>query len=310
MCFNRILTMGSGLVVALGALFLLPERASAQWGYALAPRVGVGPDYGVQYGVYGWIPYRRYYRNYYRGRGPRYRYRQRRYRYRPQYYRRYQRNLDFGSGERATQRDSDIAESSEQRRTDGTASPPPPTTLDPGVNAWRLLADGKHERAHNRFRELAHEYPDRASPKVGYALAAAGLGRYEQCAQAMRRAFGHAPEGLEQLGLDKGGLDEALQPLVSETRQWYQERLDADDTEFDAAFMVAALHYLGGDLKAARPLVERAAEQGEPNLAEQNLRYLLAAAREAGEEGAGEEQAASPSAGYSETPPPVPNDSL
>ena len=145
---------------------------------------------------------------------------------------------------------------------------------------------------------LVHEFPNRAEPKIGYALASAGLGRYEDCAQAMRRAFGQTPEGMRQ-----PRLDDDLLPLITETIQWYRSRLDTEEADVDTAFMVAALNYLRGDLETARSLMERASPQEEASLARENLKRLLATASQADEDRETERESDSSSIRYpNETP--------
>ncbi len=149
----------------------------------------------------------------------------------------------------------------------GTASGPSP------VGAWRDLSTGNAERALLQFAELTQAEPDRSGPKVGYALAAAAVGRDDTAAWAMRRAF--VSRDVDAIGFlaDPQG----LRPLLDQVAQQWSSRPASTSalSESDRWFMVAAVEYLRHNEGAAREALERSVAGGSVPPSAANLRRLL-----------------------------------
>jgi len=141
------------------------------------------------------------------------------------------------------------------------------------ASAWRDLSAGNAERALLRFAELTQAEPDRSGPKVGYALAAAGAGRDDTAAWAMRRAF--ASRDADAIGFlaDPQG----VRPLLDDiAERWSARPVSASAlSESDRWFMVAAVEYLRHDHGAAAEALERSIVGGSVPPSAANLRRLL-----------------------------------
>ncbi len=97
------------------------------------------------------------------------------------------------------------------------------------------------------FSVEASSDPDRADPKVGYALAAGMIGNYTSGVWAMRQAFELDSMKLDYLHLEPASRDVALE-LVDD---YERLRYSSPESE-DLRFMVAALHFLLDDPYGAR----------------------------------------------------------
>lgn len=134
---------------------------------------------------------------------------------------------------------------------------------------WNLLRRGKPAEAADAFGRLAQASPTEGKPKVGYALAAAELGRLDKGIWAMRRALRQDPESLQYVIIDH-----QLQLKVEALIKRYQQSDRYDDSS-DGAFMVAVLHYLLGDMDAAQESMARDSNSHDTHTSAENLRRLI-----------------------------------
>lgn len=142
------------------------------------------------------------------------------------------------------------------------------------AGAWRDLSAGNAEQALLHFAELTQAEPDRSGPKVGYALAAAAVGRDDTAVWAMRRAF--ASRDVDAIGFlaDPRG----VRPLLDEiAERWWSTRPASASVlgESDRWFMVAAVEYLRHDEATAREALERSIMGGSVPPSAANLHRLL-----------------------------------
>jgi tetratricopeptide (TPR) repeat protein len=114
---------------------------------------------------------------------------------------------------------------------------------------WDLLADWRFERALDRFGDLASNHQRRGEHKVGFALAALGLGERELAATAFRRALEIDPSAMTRFRA-KGGLDRVVRDLAREIERL--ARRDAYDT--NAVFLLASVRMLQTRIIDARDL--------------------------------------------------------
>jgi len=97
------------------------------------------------------------------------------------------------------------------------------------------------------FSVEASSDPNRADPKVGYALAAGMIGNYSTGIWAMHRAFELDAKGLDYMHLEPASRDVALE-LVQD---YERLRYNSPESE-DLRFMVAALRFFLDDPAGAR----------------------------------------------------------
>ncbi len=135
---------------------------------------------------------------------------------------------------------------------------------------WALLSDGQYSQALRRFLVEAENNPSKGTPKVGYALASAGLGNLSRAVWAMRRAFSHDPDSVHYVVID-----ERLRPRVQHLVEQYDAILERTAHNSEAAFMLAALNYLLGDIESARTAIDLAIEDGGRNSSTTNLKRLI-----------------------------------
>ncbi len=128
---------------------------------------------------------------------------------------------------------------------------------------WEELANGSYAAARAIFAAEVQRHPERGTPKVGYALAAAAGGDLERGSWAMRRAFRIDPSSIKY-----AEVDDRLRSQIGLLPDRYQAR--RGETR-DAAFMVAALYYLLGDADSARGAMVWAVQHGDSSLSLQNL---------------------------------------
>ncbi len=136
---------------------------------------------------------------------------------------------------------------------------------------WKHLANGKIERAKERFSRLLRKSPKSGLPRVGLSLSAAIGGDYEKAAHEMRLAFVQDPEGAGDLP-SRRGLNEKLGGLVDH----YRGIVNRDRNDVDSAFMLAALSYLLNDSQSALTAIRDAIDHGDDSTSAQNLKKLLA----------------------------------
>lgn len=124
--------------------------------------------------------------------------------------------------------------------------------------AWGYLAHGDPERALALFAITVDDHPDYAYAKVGYALAAASSGRYEDAAWAMRQAA-----YINVAAFERVPRTDLLMNRFNELTNRYEQRANqfghADDH-----FMVASLRFI-------------TAQPGDAHRARQAVRYAIAA---------------------------------
>ncbi len=163
--------------------------------------------------------------------------------------------------------------------------------------AWRLLARGRDYDALRHFSRMARLRPAEGEPKIGYALAVAGLGDLRRGARAMRRALRIDPESLLNLTID-GRLRSRIHALTA----GYHTRLENNQADRDAAFMLAVLYGLIGDTESARYAMGLLESGGDQTPSAMDLRRLIAAPAEPTTQTALPAAAVEP-AGEPETPP-------
>ncbi len=132
---------------------------------------------------------------------------------------------------------------------------------------WEELANGSYSAARSIFAADVQRHPERGTPKVGYALAAAAGGDLERGSWAMRRAFRIDPSSIKYAEVDDR--------LRSQIGLLLDRFLARRGENRDAAFMVAALYYLLGDADSARGAMDWAVQHGDSSLSLQNLGKLI-----------------------------------
>ncbi len=134
--------------------------------------------------------------------------------------------------------------------------------------AWQTLTQGEYRTALNIFAQEAQSYPNSGIPKVGYALATASSGNLERGVWAMRRALRIDPTSLHYLQLNEKG-----RVLIEYLIHQYSSQ--ENQTNFNQAFMVSALHYLIHDYVAAKKSIASAQQYGEKSPSFTNLQKLV-----------------------------------
>lgn len=145
-----------------------------------------------------------------------------------------------------------------------------------GGRGWSLLAAGQNDAALSAFADQAENNPHKGGPKVGYALSAAIGGDFATGVWAMRRACRIDPQAMHYIALDS-----KLRSRVTGLIRRYQTDGAPDGRNADSSFMLAALHYLTGDMAAARTAVERSIEFGDTTSSAAHLRRLIGTRRAA-----------------------------
>ena len=147
----------------------------------------------------------------------------------------------------------------------------PRLTAPRSEQAWALLGRGEARAALRDFAVLALRSMDDAEPRLGYALAAAMLGRDETAVWAMRRAvtvdsasLGDLPPGA------------ALQQRLRRLAEGYSSRARTPGA-VEALFMTGALRYLLHEEQAAAALIAEAISQGDLEPSTRALHELLGA---------------------------------
>ncbi len=154
-----------------------------------------------------------------------------------------------------------------ERRYEGTGDDAPPRT------GWQRLAEGHDADALYLFRRESEAEPQRALPKVGYSLAAAALGELGNSVWAMRRALTTDPESVPDVPVDEG-----VRALLDELIERFLPKPHYESGDMDDYFMLAALHYLAGELPEARIAIGRAVQKADTSASTRNLQQLIGAA--------------------------------
>ncbi|MDQ6982625.1 MAG: hypothetical protein Q9M08_06445 [Mariprofundus sp.] len=142
-------------------------------------------------------------------------------------------------------------------------------------NGWSLLGNNQASAALTDFGRQAQASPSKGDPKVGYALASADLGRLDKGVWAMRRALRIDPNALHYVALDQH-LDAKVHQII----QQYEKKQAYSARDADTAFMLASLHYLRRDIKAARNNIDQAVLARHVSTSTKNLRALIDKERE------------------------------
>ncbi len=137
-------------------------------------------------------------------------------------------------------------------------------------SGWTALSDGAYEDAVRRFGDESLANPMRAEPKVGYALADAALGHFELAARSVNSGLWLERDGVRDLKID-----DSLGPLVRDLIGQFASARPDQVSEADAAFMVAALHYLLREVEAAHKTITAAVENGDRRPGTLNLLDLI-----------------------------------
>jgi len=147
-------------------------------------------------------------------------------------------------------------------------------------HGWTLLGNNQASAALTDFGRQAQAAPSKGGPKVGYALASADLGRLDRGVWAMRRALRIDPEALHYVALDRH-MDAKVDQIIHQyqNRQYrngrYRNKQAYSTRDADAAFMLASLHYLKRDIKAARTNINQAMLAHHVSTSTKNLRTLI-----------------------------------
>jgi hypothetical protein len=146
-----------------------------------------------------------------------------------------------------------------------TAYPTAPVEVAPIVpgiivddSGWTAILNGAYEEAARRFGDESLAQSMRAEPRIGYALASAALGHYGRAARSVHRGLWLDRDGVRDLNVD-----ESLRPFLGDLIGQFAPARPNQVSERDAAFMVAALHYLLRDVGAAHETIAAAIDQGD-----------------------------------------------
>ncbi len=143
----------------------------------------------------------------------------------------------------------------------------------PGIDqtrAWALLASDRPQDALQEFALQAADEPTKGAPKIGYALASAMAGDLAKGAWAMRRALHIDADAMHYVEIDQ-----QLRPRIEQLADEYQEAQDAPTANPDMTFMLAALHYILGNVDAAHDAMRRLVNEGDSSTSARNLRQLI-----------------------------------
>jgi len=132
---------------------------------------------------------------------------------------------------------------------------------------WLLLGAGQLNEAIADFAAATKANPYQAGPSLGYALARALSGEYDNSISVMRHALRVDPAGFSELTMDST-LEEPQQSLLYTYRE-------GTPTGRDQAFMLAAVSYLLHDKSIAGPALAEATAYGDLSLSTHNLRQLI-----------------------------------
>jgi hypothetical protein len=145
--------------------------------------------------------------------------------------------------------------------------PPAPRPDDAG---WDLLVRGDISAAINEFIEETSMQPGHATPRVGFALCAAFQNDDDAAIWAMKRAFSIDSETLLRFAGSEDVNDE-IRGLMSR----YLARISTDESDNEAQFMVAALHFLLGENDASGTSIDTVLASGDGQNASRQLRNAV-----------------------------------
>ena len=144
-------------------------------------------------------------------------------------------------------------------------------TAWPGGPGWDCLAAGQDWRALQIFAASVRDERGDGLEKVGYALALASQENWAGGVWAMRRAWAQDPESIHGI-LPR---DQRLAPLLRRLVETSTQLAARPDQKRQAAFMLAALHYLMSDRHASLLAVEAAIHDGDRTVSAANLRRAI-----------------------------------
>ncbi len=155
----------------------------------------------------------------------------------------------------------------------GDTAPPVAAPDDTGASlghGWGQLADGRYSQALSTFSREALSDPRNGGSKVGFALSAAAMGDLARGVWAMRRALRFDPDAMDYVTIDA-----ALRPRLEELVTHYGGNAYPTVDSAEAAFMLASLHYLLGDIDSAKSAIVLAVAEGDRDSSTANLRHLV-----------------------------------
>ena len=176
------------------------------------------------------------------------------------YYRPYPANLYYYNAYQDDYRDS-----SDEAGSDGSID-----YQEDYARGWNLLREDRPAEALQAFGHYAQANPTEGTPKVGYALALAELGRLDNGIRAMRRALQENPEALPYVAIDG-----KLRPKLERVKGRYEQSEQFFGNDPGGSFMLAALYYLLDDMDAAQKAMERNIDSYDTSTSAINLKRLI-----------------------------------
>jgi hypothetical protein len=158
-----------------------------------------------------------------------------------------------------------------------TAYTPEPYGIDYNRTAtadgWAHLSANQPDlrAAIDAFATEAERFPDRGTPKIGYAITQALTGNEDKAAWAMRQAVLRDPDSLKSVPAD-GVVANHMRDLVAR----YENRLADGFSRADDAFMLAALRFMQREYAAANAAITTAQKTGDTDAATFKLADLIA----------------------------------
>lgn len=138
------------------------------------------------------------------------------------------------------------------------------------TDGWDLLVDGNAREARRAFDRAKGAHHNDGLPKIGYAIAAGLLSRYDDAVSSMRSALRTDPESLNEVP-ENAQLDQQLRQLL----EYFIDRTKSSSDDIDALFMTSVLRYLAGDEALAYFAADRAIDKGDKDLSTLNLKLLI-----------------------------------
>ncbi len=155
-----------------------------------------------------------------------------------------------------------------------TTSVPQPTVYAAPVvtrrDGWQLLGAQDYSKALVAFAAQTNDNNKAGAPKIGYALASAGLGQLDQAVWAMRRAMRVDPDASRDMLIDDT-LRESINALIDK----YVYSPDLGVSKSDTTFMAASMHWLLGETDQAHAQITRAIDAGDGSEAATNLQRMI-----------------------------------
>lgn len=159
-----------------------------------------------------------------------------------------------------------VAQQPTQRIASDTPAPPPA----PAADGWDLLAINDANGALVAFARECDTSPNASLPKIGFALTSAMLSRDGDAVWAMRRALRTNPEGIMYFPRNP-----AFAPALTDLAEHYRAQANADPSNTDAQFMLAAVSFLRDDLYTARMAANSAVHYGDTDASVYNLKTAI-----------------------------------